>query len=101
MTEKAQQILDSKNLTVIGKKELEEIVKDRLDFGFDSIYFRYATVVDELAVYKAQERAKREHISFVEAYERESKWYGGHKMHFYHALEQFVHAHPQEDEKCN
>ena len=38
---------------VVDRKELDKIVKDRLDFGFDSIYFRYAEVCDELAVYKA------------------------------------------------
>ena len=75
---------------VVDRKELDKIVKDRLDFGFDSIYFRYAEVCDELAAYMA----RADHIDPVEARRRIS----GRKMHFYQALEQLVHAHPKENE---
>ena len=33
-------------------KELDQIKKDRLDFGFDSIYFRYSEAIEELSWYK-------------------------------------------------
>ena len=72
---------------VVDRKELDKIIKDRLDFGFDSIYFRYAEVCDELAVYKARANGscpitERAHMN-------------GRKMHFYQALEQLVQAHPE------
>lgn len=74
---------------VVDRKELDKIVKDRLDFGFDSIYFRYAEVCDELAVYKARVNGscpitERAHMN-------------GRKMHFYQALEQLVQAHPERE----
>lgn len=74
---------------LVDRKELDKIVKDRLDFGFDSIYFRYAEVCDELAVYKARANGscpitERAHMN-------------GRKMHFYQALEQLLHAHESED----
>lgn len=44
------------NIT-ISKEEHQKLVTERLAFGFDSIYFRYAAVVDELARYKAKDPA--------------------------------------------
>ena len=75
---------------VVDRKELDKVIKDRLDFGFDSIYFRYAEVCDELAAYMA----RADHVDPVEARHRMS----GRKMHFYQALEQLLHAHEQEDD---
>ena len=40
---------ENPNVTIYQK-----LVTERLAFGFDSIYFRYAAVVDELARYKAR-----------------------------------------------
>jgi hypothetical protein len=74
----------------VDREELEKVCKDRLDFGFDSIYFRYAEVCDELAAYMA----RADHIDPVEARHRMN----GRKMHFYQALEQLLHAHEQEDD---
>ena len=75
---------------VVDRKELDKVIKDRLDFGFDSIYFRYAEVCDELAAYMA----RADHVDPVEARHRMS----GRKMHFYQALEQLLHAHEQKDD---
>ena len=32
--------------------EFKRIAKDRLAFGFDSIYFRYSEAIEELSYYK-------------------------------------------------
>lgn len=74
---------------VVDRKELDKIVKDRLDFGFDSIYFRYAEVCDELAAYQSIV----DHVPAPEA----RKHMNGRKMHFYQALEQLVQAHPERE----
>lgn len=74
----------------VDRKELDRVVKDRLDFGFDSIYFRYAEAIDELAAYKAIV----ERIDPIQA----RKQLSHRKQHFYMALEQLVHAHDQEEE---
>ncbi len=72
----------------------ERIAKDRLDFGFDSIYFRYAEVVEELSYYKEKE-AHREGTHFDRKH-----WANGQKMHFYNCLEQLLQCHqPKEDKK--
>ena len=68
---------------------LDEVLKDRLDFGFDSIYFRYAEAIDELAAYKSKVDGTDPVL------ERQRMWQ--RKQHFYHALEQLVHAHSEEE----
>ena len=92
MTPEAKRIKEKleRKEVLVDRKELDKIVKDRLDFGFDSIYFRYAEVCDELAVYKARANGscpitERAHMN-------------GRKMHFYQALEQLVHAHPERED---
>ena len=70
-------------------KELDQIKKDRLDFGFDSIYFRYSEAIEELSWYKEIE-ARRGNRTF----NREA-WCDSKRMHFYECLEQLVHAHPE------
>lgn len=72
-------------------KEMElikTIAKDRIDFGFDSIYFRYAELCDELALYKSIV----EHTDPI----TERKCMNSRKMHFYEALEQLVRAHEED-----
>lgn len=85
---------NNKKITINLNLELEELNKlrkDRLDFGFDSIYFRYAEVCDELAAYKSRVNGtspvdERAHMN-------------GRKMHFYQALEQLLQAHQKEKEE--
>lgn len=75
---------------VVDRKELDKVIKDRLDFGFDSIYFRYAEVCDELAAYQSI-------VDHVPAHEARKRM-NGRKMHFYQALEQLVQAHPERED---
>lgn len=70
----------------------ERIAKDRLDFGFDSIYFRYAEVVEELSWLKLKEERSNNNQNF----DRKS-WANTKKMHFYNCLEQLLRCH--EDNK--
>lgn len=78
----------SYNDIIIPRKDVEEIIKDRLDFGFDSIYFRYSEVVEELSWYKEKE-ALRAGTNFNRRNFCEQR-----RMHFYNTLEQLIHAHP-------
>lgn len=73
----------------IPKEEHQKLITERLAFGFDSIYFRYAAVVDELARYKAKDPANRGRDF--------SNWANCQKMHFYNVLEQLTGAHDLED----
>ena len=68
-------------------KQMQQIAKDRLDFGFDSIYFRFAAVVDELKWYKMREDRSTNY----------EHWANGQKSHFYECLEQLTHAHEDKD----
>ena len=88
MTPEAKRIKEKleRKEVVVDRKELDKIVKDRLDFGFDSIYFRYVEVCDELAVYKARANGT---CPITERARMDCR-----KMHFYQALEQLVQAHP-------
>lgn len=90
MTDYAKSLKEKLDIVRMPREAFDELAKDRLDFGFDSIYFRYAEVCDELAAYMS----RTDHIDPVEARKRMN----GRKMHFYQTLEQLVHAHSQEDE---
>lgn len=92
MTPEAKRIKEKleRKEVVVDRKELDKIIKDRLDFGFDSIYFRYAEVCDELAAYQSV-------VDHVPAHEARKRM-NGRKMHFYQALEQLVQAHPERED---
>lgn len=90
MNREAQKLVEKLNKVYVDQDELNRVCKDRLDFGFDSIYFRFAEVCDELAIYKA----RVEHSDPIE----EKRRMNSRKQHFYMTLEQLVHAHDQEDD---
>lgn len=75
------------DIAVLEKSEYDKLVKDRLDFGFDSIYFRYAEMVKELRRYK--ELYDRSGIDY-------KNWETVQLSHFWNTLEQLVNAHPYE-----
>lgn len=77
----------------ISKEEHQKLITERLAFGFDSIYFRYAAVVDELARYKAKDPANINVGKDPLWYQR---WADNQKMHFYKVLEQLTRAHELE-----
>lgn len=81
-------IQDLKDNVFVPKKDVDKILKDRLDFGFDSIYFRYAEVCDELTLYKVMYEHLTPHEAKMQANNK--------KMHFYNTLEQLVQAHQEE-----
>ena len=90
MNREAQKLVEKLNKVYVDRDELNRVCKDRLDFGFDSIYFRFAEICDELAIYKA----RVEHSDPIE----EKRRMNSRKQHFYMTLEQLVHAHDQEDD---
>ena len=89
MTEYAKKIKDKLDVVTVSRDDFDALCKDRLDFGFDSIYFRYAEVCDELAAYIARVNG----TSPIDERRRMSH----RKQHFYMTLEQLLHAHDQED----
>ena len=91
MTDYAKNLKEKLDIVRLPKDVFDELAKDRLDFGFDSIYFRYAEALDELAAYKAIV----ERIDPIQA----RKQLNHRKQHFYMALEQLVHAHDQEEDE--
>lgn len=90
MNREAQKLVEKLNKVYVDRDELNRVCKDRLDFGFDSIYFRFAEVCDELAVYKA----RVEHTDPIE----EKRRMNSRKQHFYMTLEQLVRAHEQPED---
>ena len=88
--QKKQKIVDTLDSTRISNITLNQLIQDRNDFAFDSIYFRYAIMRDELAVLRARVLSKD--------YQREQETANVDKMHFYNALEQWTQVH-QEGEK--
>lgn len=89
MTDYAKKMKEKLDIVTVSRDDFDALCKDRLDFGFDSIYFRFAEVCDELAVYKA----RVEHTDPID----EKRRMNSRKQHFYMTLEQLVHAHDQEE----
>lgn len=90
MTDTAKKIKDTLDRVVIDREELSRALKDRLDFGFDSIYFRYSEAIEELSYYKEQEaRRSGEHFD-------RKRFCDTRKMHFYGCLEQLLRAHEED-----
>ena len=91
MTDTAKKIKNTLDSVVVNREELNRVVKDRLDFGFDSIYFRYSEAIEELSYYKEQEaRRAGEHFN-------RKSFCDSRKMHFYGCLEQLLRAHEDRD----
>lgn len=91
MTDYAKKMKEKLDVVTVSRDDFDALCKDRLDFGFDSIYFRYAEVCDELATYIA----RVEHTDPID----EKRRMNSRKQHFYMTLEQLVHAHDQEEDK--
>ena len=91
MTDYVKKMKEKLDVVTVGRDDFDILCKDRLDFGFDSIYFRYSEALDELAVYKAIV----ERIDPIQV----RKQLNHRKMHFYNTLEQLLHAHDQEENK--
>lgn len=92
MTEETKRIKKALDNIYIDRESYNKLCKDRWDFGFDSIYFRYAIIRDELAYYKAAYEKQ------IGSYEREHRKAECDKQHFYKALEQLTLAHEGEIE---
>lgn len=96
LTKKYQDFMDAiqesnPNVT-IPKEAHRKLVAERLVFGFDSIYFRYAAAVDELARLKPRDPVEPNTDPLWWR-----RWASNEKMHFYMVLEQLTGAHELED----
>ena len=87
----AKRIKEKLDVVRISTKDYNTLLKDRLDFGFDSIYFRYSEAIEELSYYKERESHKEG------TYFNRKQWADGRKIHFYGALEQLLQAHKEEE----
>lgn len=68
----------------------QKLFKDRNDFGFDSIYFRYSEAIQELSFFKEQEAIKNNDRSF-----HRTNWVNTKLQHFWECLEQWTQAHQE------
>lgn len=84
-----EELKNKLNNVYVNRDGLNTVIKDRLDFGFDSIYFRYSEICDELAMYKSIVN----HTNPLD----EKKRLSGYKEHFYITLEQLIRAHEKEE----
>ncbi len=91
MTDYGKRIKEKLDVVTVSREDFNTVCKDRLDFGFDSIYFRYSEAIDELAAYKAKVEGGDPIKVRLNLSHR--------KMHFYNALEQLLHAHEQEEKE--
>lgn len=95
MTTQAKKIKETLDKVSIDRETLNQLCKDRLDFGFDSIFFRYAEAIEELGHYKEKE-ARRNGESFDK-----KRFCDGRKLHFYNCLEQLLRTHEEGNDDTN
>ena len=93
MIDYASRVKEKLDVITMSREDFNALCKDRLDFGFDSIYFRYSEAIEELSWFKEQEAHRQGHN-----FDRKN-WCNTKKMHFYECLEQLLHAHDQEENK--
>ena len=75
---------------IFRTKKLNKILLERINFAFDSLYFRYAMAIKELGEYKEREALKEgRHFS-------RKTWEDGQCMHFYKVLEEILEAHAED-----
>ena len=94
MTDYAKSLKDKLDIVTMSREDFNTICKDRLDFGFDSIYFRYSEAIEELSWFKEAEAHRNGNHSF-----NRKHWCDTRRQHFYMCLEQLLHAHETEDIK--
>lgn len=90
MTREVEELKNKLDVTVINKDQLNKILLERINFAFDSLYFRYAIAIKELGEYKEKE-ALREGRHFSR-----KTWEDGQYMHFYNVLEEILEAHAED-----
>jgi hypothetical protein len=90
MIREAEELKNKLDVTVINKDQLNKILLERINFAFDSLYFRYAMAIKELGEYKEKE-ALREGRNFSRKH-----WEDGQCMHFYKVLEEILEAHAED-----
>lgn len=88
---KSENLKEKLDVTLIQNDELNKILYERLNFAFDSLYFRYAAAIDELATYKVNDYKRNGRDP-----ESAKRWADNQKMHFYDVLEQILEAHSEE-----
>lgn len=90
MTREAEELKNKLDVTVINRDQLNKILFERLNFAFDSLYFRYAMAIKELSEYKEREALKEgRHFS-------RKNWEESQCMHFYKVLEEILEAHAED-----
>lgn len=94
MTDYAKQVKNKLDVVTLSREDFNTICKDRLDFGFDSIYFRYSEAIEELSWFKEAEARRNGNTGF-----NRKNWCDTRRMHFYGCLEQLLRAHEPEDDK--
>lgn len=92
MTDYAKSLKDKLDIVTLSREDFNTICKDRLDFGFDSIYFRYSEAIEELSWFKEAEARRNGNMNF-----NRKNWCDTRRQHFYMCLEQLTHAHEQEE----
>lgn len=75
----------------IERQELDKLLSQRINFAFDSLYFRYAMAIDELARYKEEENRRNGSCANIK------RWADSQKMQFYKVLDEILEPYPKEN----
>ena len=83
--------MEKMNVEIINREQLNELLFERINFAFDSLYFRYAIAIEELSFHKERQALEEGKRNFS----RED-WKNTQCMRFYNILEQILKAHEKD-----
>ena len=89
MIDTARKIKDRLNVVQVDRDELNKLIDERNDWGYDALCMRFEQIVNELVYYKAtsQEAKEKGHYGDIPYYKQ---YYGSHIVRFFQELDSFV-----------
>ena len=86
-----KKILEKLNVTTVNNDIWNRILSERLNYAFDSLYFRFALAIKELGEYK-----QKEAVANNEKFLRK-KWESAQMMNFHQTLEKLSENYKKEN----
>ena len=91
MSDNKEKILEKLNVTTVNNDIWNRILSERLNYAFDSLYFRFALAIKELGEYK-----QKEAVANNEKFLRK-KWESAQMMNFHQTLEKLSENYKKEN----
>ena len=89
MTDKIKEMYNQLNTVVLNKDDLNDLISERNDWGYDALCFRYQELINEIVYLKTFSKEAKEKGHYGD-YEYYKQFYGMRAVRFYQELDRFV-----------